>query len=207
MIHKLSLAILTLALATPSMAMLSLPIAEDASSTPAGTIRMSGGLTLESDLNLYGVRGSYTLVDGLSAFVGVGLADPDFWGTSPYIQAGGSYALPVDLPFDLALRGGLGFAQFSRGGVDLDVLTLNGGLVASAPVHEMVTLYGFGGLSIRRTKVSGRFMGISMSESDTDTEPAIAVGGILNLDQNISFYGELAHIDELFISLGARYTF
>jgi len=207
MSFKTSVTTLALILATPAMAILTQPIAEDASSTPAGTIRMSGGVTLESDLNLYGVRGSYTLMDGLTGFIGVGLADPDFWGTSPYFQAGGSFALPVELPFDLALRGGLGYASFSRSGFDLDVLSLNGGLLASAPVHEIVTVYGFGGLSITRSKSSGRFFGISFSETDTETDLAIAAGALVALDQNISFYGELAHIDELFISVGARFTF
>ena len=208
MLHKMSITMLALILATPALAIVSQPIAEDASVTPAGTIRMSGGVTLESDFQMYGVRGSYTLIDGLTAFLGAGIADPDFWGTGPYIQAGGSYALPnLNLPVDLALRGGLGFTTFSRGGADLDITSFNGGLLASAPVHDMVTLYGFGGLSIVRTEVSGSFAGFRSSTSDTDTEPAIAVGGMFDLDQNISFYGELAHIDELFISVGARYTF
>ncbi len=207
MSHKIATVLLAVVMATPAMAILSQPIAEDAALTPAGTMSISGGLTLESDFNMYGVRGSYTLIDGLTGYIGLGIADPDFWGTAPYFQAGGTFALPIELPFDLALRGGLGYASFSRSGIDFDVLTLNGGLLASMPVHDMVTIYGFGGLSIARMEVSGRFFGVSMSETDTETEPAIAAGAILALDENISFYGELAHIDELFISIGARYTF
>ena len=43
--------------------------------------------------------------------------------------------------------------------------------------------------------------------SHSDTEVALAGGVIYPLDDQISFYGELAHIDNLFISLGARYQF
>lgn len=208
MLHKLITMLLVLLMATPAVAIITQPIAEDASVTPEGTIRMSGGVTIESDLQMYGVRGSYTLMDGLTAFAGAGLADPDVFSTGPFIQAGGSFALPdLDLPVDLAVRGGLGYATFSRGPADLDITSLNGGLLASAPVQDMFSVYGFAGLSIVRTSVSGRFAGLGASSSSTDTEPAIAVGGIFDLDHNIGFYGELAYVEEPFVSVGARYTF
>ena len=204
MLRKLSLVLLALIIATPAMAVFSQPIAQDASVSPAGTIQLSSGLTLESDWIIFGFRGSYTIIDGLSAFAGLGLADPDGLSVGPYFQAGGSYALPVDLPVDLAIRGGLSYGTFSRGGFDLDVTSLNGGVLASMPVQDMVSVYGFGGLSIIRSKASVSRFG---SSSDTDVEPAIAAGAIFKLDANFSFYGELAFIDDLFVSAGARYTF
>ncbi len=204
----MKLAVLTtafvLALSMPAAAFLGQPIGDDAVGTP-GITTLTGSITLESDLSLFGVRAGYGVTDDLKLFVGAGLADLDGFSTDPYIQGGGILGLPVDLPVDLAIRGSLGMARFSRRSVDFDVVGLNGGVLASLPLDLNFTVYGYGGLAFTYSKVSGgRGFG---SSSDTDIDPAIAAGALFALDDAISFFGELAHIDELFISLGGRFKF
>lgn len=201
----------TLILATTqSVAVLTLPIADDAN-TDMGDMRVTGSITLESDVNLYGARFTYGIADGLAAFAGLGLIDPDGGDTEPFLQLGGQYRLPIeDLPFDLAVRGGFGYASFSEREagvkVDIDIWILNGGLLASMDV-DIFTVYGFLGLSYQKIDTEARADGFRVSRDDTETELALGGGILFPLNDQISFYGELMHIDNLFISIGGRFDF
>ncbi len=191
-------------------AVLTLPIADDAD-TAAGLMRIGGGVTLESDINLYGGRFTYGVADGIALFGGAGLVDPDGMDSEPYLQLGGQFKLPVyDLPMDLAVRAGFGYVSFSERdhGVkyDLDVWMINAGLLASWDL-DVVTVYGFGGISYQNFDETVSGDGMRFSHDDSETELAIGGGVIFPLDDSISFYGELMHIDELFISLGGRFDF
>ncbi len=200
--HKIIISLIAFAMATPAMAYLSIPIADDAD-TYEHQMRVTGSISLESDLNLFGGRFTYGIRDGLAAFGGIGLADPDTraYDSSPYFQVGGQYLLPVDLPVELAMRGAFGMTSLSgsRGVRDLDIWTLNIGALASMRIDDMFTVYGYGGVS-HQDYDAGHY-------SDTETDPAIAAGAIITLNRNLSFFGELSHIDELFVSLGARFDF
>ncbi len=186
----------------PAMAFLSMPIADDAG-TYVGQMRVTGSMSLESDLNLFGGRLTYGIKDGLAVFGGFGLADPDTraYDVSPYFQVGGQHMLPVDLPVDIAVRAAFGISSLrgSRRLRDLDIWTVNVGALASRQLDQKFTVYGYGGLSHQKYD-AGAF-------SDTELDPAIAVGAILALDRKISFFGEFSHIDDLFVSLGARFDF
>ncbi len=211
-------AVLGFGVALPASAWFTQPVADDAN-TDAGLMRISGGITLESDVNLYGARFTYGVADDFAVFGGGGLVDPDGMDSEPFFQVGGQYKLPVaDIPFDLALRGAFGIsswedsARFNGAQVksELDIWFLNFGALGSKEL-DMVTVYGFAGLSYRKVDVDFTVTapGFRERESDSDSDTELAIGGgvIFPLDDNISFYGELMHIDELFISLGARYQF
>ncbi len=189
-------------IAAPAMAFLSQPIADDAN-TYEGQMRVSGSISLESDVNLFGGRFTYGIMDGLAAFGGIGLIDPDTgaYDASPYFQLGGQYLLPVELPVELAVRGAFGITSISgsRGFRDLDIWTLNVGALASKQIDQMFTVYGYGGVSHQDWDYG--------FTSDTELEPAIAAGAIYTLNRNVSFFGEFSHIDDLFVSFGARYDF
>ncbi len=194
----------------PAVAWLTLPIADDAD-TAQGVMRLGAGVTLESDVNLYGARFTYGAADGLALFGGGGLVDPDGIDSEPFFQLGAQYKLPIyDLPFDLAVRGAFGYVSFSdrHGGVksDLDIWMINIGLLASWDL-DVVSVYGFGGISHQNYDWTVSGMGQRYSEDDSETELAIGGGVLFPLDDRISFYGELMHIDELFISLGGRFEF
>ncbi len=203
-------------------AVLTLPIADDAR-TEEGTMRLGAGATLESDVNLYGGRFTYGIADGIALFGGGGLVDPDGISSEPFLQIGGQFSLPIDdLPFDLAVRAAFGIASFDesetirerdftvRSKTELDIWDLNVGLLASSEL-DAVTLYGFVGISYQKVdfKVTNRMNGFreSFSDDDTDTELAIGGGLLFPVDDSISLYGELMHIDELFVSLGGRFEF
>ncbi len=205
--------------ATQAMAVLTLPISEGATAN-TGEMSIQGGITMgeidDMDLNMYGGRINYGLMDGVSVFAGGGLIDPDHFDTEIYLQAGGKYQLPLDLPVDLAVRAAAGFTSIEEKSAGVkataDILMLNGGLLASMSLDYGLTVYGFGGLSFQKmdTEVSytdWRGARVKDSDDDTETELAIAGGAIFNLNNAISFYAEVAHIDDLYLSAGAKIAF
>lgn len=209
---------LLLGLAMPAMAWLGLPIADDGQTEP-GLMRVSAGITLESDFNLYGTRFAYGVNDSLAVFGGIGIVDPDNTDSEPYFQLGGTYRLYQQMfPFDLAVRGAFGITSFEWSTrtalmsyeLALDLWTLNVGALISKPLDRF-SVYGLLGVSYQNQsfKVTEAGPGYRMSRSlsDNETYAAFAVGVLYPLNDRVSFYGELAHIDELFSSVGGRYRF
>ena len=258
--------IVVVVMASPSWAFLGLPYAQEAV-VDQGDMRITAGLTMgqfpdsdgdaDLDIMMLGVRFGYGVMDGLELFGGIGLVDFDFdiddddapdidFGNEPYVQIGGLYTLPLDLPFDLALRGSFGFARLEdsvreseevpmpggalttinmRGDIEIDIISLNAGLLASKALNPMLSVYGFGGFSHNRAKMSMEAQVTSddsfvmeliqmegldrMSESETETSTDLALAGglIVNLAEQFSLYAEVAHIDELWASVGGRFRF
>jgi len=199
--------LVVLMLAFPAMAQLAgLPIAGGAEA-PAGVLQGSGGLVLGDDFNVYGVRGTFAPVEGLALFGDAGALDPDEGDMGWAIQGGGLFVLPLDLPVDLGLRGAIGFGGFDidEAGVDASatLMTLNGGVLASKKI-EMITPYAFAGINYADTTVDIEGYG---EESEDETDLAVAAGVAFSLSEQIAFYGEIAHIDDVFFGLGARVTF
>ncbi len=199
--------LMVLMFALPALAQLAgLPIAGGAEA-PAGMMQGSGGLVLGDDFNLYGVRGTFAPIEGLAMFGDAGVLDPDMGDMGWALQGGGLFVLPLGLPVDLGLRGAIGF-----GGFDADVpgadasatlMTLNGGVLASKKI-EMITPYAFAGINYADTTVDIDGGG---EISDDETDLAVAAGASFALNEQISFYGEIAYIDDPFFGLGARVTF
>jgi opacity protein-like surface antigen len=186
-----------------------LPYGDGAEPAGAGAVGIGGSATFGDDFNLYGGRLSLGLADAVDVFADVGIVDPDISGADNELayQAGLKLALPLDLPVDVALRGAVGYTSFDarEEGVkaDVDVLTVNAGVVVSKKV-EALTLYGFAGANYNRTKIKVSGIG---SETDDETELALAAGAKFQLADNLAVFGEYAHIDDSFISVGLTLGF
>ncbi len=221
-----SLFVVTALLGSQAHAWLGVPYA-DTANVSKGDTSVSGGVSIESDVNLYGLRAQYGFMEGVSVFGGIGMVDFDRMDAEPYFLLGGKYVLPVQLPFDAALRMSFGFARFSDKGshswvhgssswkTDTDLMTINAALLASKPLSETFSLYGAVGISYQQTKFKGsstaQFRGVerqeSYSDSNSDTDPAVALGGTYSVTDNISVYVEATHIDRTFFSIGGTFKF
>ena len=204
---KALIGLVVLTCALPALAQLAgLPIAGGAEA-PAGLVQGSGGLVLGDDFNMYGVRGTFAPVQNLAMFGDAGLLDPDEGDMGWAFQGGGLFVLPLGLPLDVGLRGALGYGGFDvdEAGVEGEatILTLNGGVLASKKI-EMFTPYAFAGLNYADTEVDIDGYG---EASDDETDLAVAAGVVVALNEMISFYGEIAHVDDPFFGLGARVAF
>lgn len=119
-----------IAFASPVWAVLGLPYAQEAG-VRQGDVLITGGLTVgefpdsdgDVDVLMLGGRFGYGVMDGLQLFGGFGMIDVDVdidddpdapdldFDNEPYLQLGALYTLPLDLPFELGLRGALGYAR------------------------------------------------------------------------------------------------
>lgn len=202
----------------PAMAFLTLPIAEDAP-TRRHSFQVTGSATTESDVNLYGGRLTYGIFEGFSIFGGVGQQD---LSDNIYAQGGVQYTLPIELSFDLALRGAWGWTeldayQSSNFSLQKPVIwTYSLGLLGSSDLSgmnlEKLTAYAFVGISYQKYEIDywsaydadADFQTVS---SETETELAIAVGALYRFNKYISAFAEIAHIDNIYLSAGASLGF
>ena len=202
--NKWIVVLVVLMLAAPAMAQLAgLPIAGGA--TAMKGVGASGGVVLGDDFNLYGARVNFAPADGVLFFGDAGALDPDEGDMGWAIQGGGQFTLPVELPVDLALRGAIGFGGFDAEEVDVSatLMTLNGGLVVSKTI-ETLTPYAFLGINYADTTVE--IKGYD-EESEDETDAVVAGGLSVALNEQISLYGEIAYIDDVFFGFGARMNF
>ena len=199
---KWIIVLVALMMAVPAMAQLAgLPIAGGAGAGQG--VQASGGIVLGDDFNLYGVRLALAPAPQLKIFGDVGALDPDEGDMGFGAQGGVQYTLPVDLPVDLAVRGVVGMAAFDLDGGDVTMLDLNGGLVVSKTI-EQFTPYGFVGLNYLDTEIDLDGGG---EVSDDETDLAVAGGVVFAVSEQLSFYAEIAHIDDLFVGGGVRVNF
>ena len=190
--------------AVPALAQLAgLPIAGGADAMGAGGLRASGGLTLGDDFNLYGVRGTFAPIEGLAVFGDAGLIDPDIGDMGWALQGGGLFTLPLGLPVDVGIRGTLGLAGYDFDGGSASFKNINGGVLASKKI-EMFTPYAFAGINYIDAELDIDGLG---DVSDDETDLAVAGGAVIALNEQISFYGEIAYIDDPFFGAGMRFDF
>ena len=198
--------LIILMLAVPAMAQFAgLPIAGGAAASDAGQIGVSAGGVFGDDFKLYGIRGSYAVIQGLDVFLGLGAIDPDEGADTGITgQLGAEFTLPTDLPVDLAVRGTIARASFDLDvGGDVTALTLNGGMLVSKTI-EQLTPYGFVGFNYTDTEVKVDGFG---SVSDDETDFAIAIGLEFAVSDQVSLYAEIENVDDTFFALGGRWQF
>ncbi|MBU1908488.1 MAG: hypothetical protein KJ726_00390 [Verrucomicrobia bacterium] len=201
---KLIVVAMVCAMAAPAMAQfIGLPYADSAAAPAAGLIRVSGGVVIGDEANAFGGRVTFGVMEGLALFADLGMIDPDGGDTGLCYQGGGKFTLPLDLPVDVALRGVIGMSSFDAGATSVDVFDVNVGALVSKDM-EMFTPYGFIGLDYEDAEVDIPGTG---SISDDETNVAIAGGVLFSLTEQLSFYGEIVHIDDLLFGLGARWQF
>ena len=201
---KLIVVAMVCAMAAPAMAQfIGLPYADSAAAPAQGLLRVSGGVVIGDEANAYGGRFTYGLIEGLALFADLGMIDPDGGDTGVCYQGGGKFTLPLELPVDVALRGVVGMSSFDVGPADMDVFDVNVGALISKDM-DMFTPYGFIGLDYEDAEVD--IPGV-VSASDDETNVAIAGGVLFSLTEQLSFYGEIAYIDDPYFGLGGRFTF
>lgn len=213
--RKISICVAMLGLVTVSaMAQYAgAPIGDGAVPDPVGTHRFSGMfLSIADRATAFGARYTYGATESLALFGDLGLVTDLEDGAEEYedsfdgvaFQLGAIYKLPVEAPFDLALRGTI-FKPFINdenvgthidelGDIDFDVeLKMVGGSIgALASYHiedvaEGLTGYAHVGLHFVRTKVEvisstavdfglglGGVTG-SVSDSESDTETDVGL--------------------------------
>ncbi len=197
---------LTLAPWTVHAQGLGLPLGETAAPFETGQVRATGAITLGDDVDLYGARVAYATSPNLQIFGDAGIVDIDAFDSGLGLQGGLIYRIEMDAPIDLGLRG-TGYTAFLD---DLDHLFgFSAGVLVSVPVADApLSLYGYVGLAHTRLKASFRHPVFGRVRfRDNNTEPAITLGALFAVNDQFSLFGEFSHVDDPFVSIGARFNF
>ena len=186
-----------------------LQVAESAAATEQGQLRVTGGFnTGESDdldLMYFGGRLSYGLVENLLVFAGAGLVDTDSdsLDSAVCVSGGPQYALPMELPVDVAVRATLAKPFFDDIEVgsgrkeSVDVLTMTVMGIASKELTVTgLTVYGGAGFARTSTDVG--------NNDDSETDLALTGGALYQVNDMFSAFAEVTHVDDLFLGAGVR---
>ncbi len=190
-----------------------IPVGRDAAPGMAGEMRASANITIGDNLNLYGGRFAFNVLDEAFVFGDLGIVDPDRGDNGFGLQAGGQFTLPLqlDVPLDFAVRGTLGYASLDQKeqgvDVDIDIISLSAAGVISHTIDEMFSVYGVLGLAYARTEFSASVEGFSVSSTDSDTEIMIGGGATVNLNPQFGLYGDLLIVDDPWITIGGTFRF
>jgi hypothetical protein len=145
-------------------------------------------------------------------FADLGWVNVDEWDGGPAIQVGGLFSLPLQqMPFNMAIRGTV-YKPFIDSDVSITGVSLWG--VVSVPLnvgapakkgaaHKGLSIYGGVGLDHQRWTVDAGPHDVS----DSNTDLGISVGVIMYVSDQLSFYGELSHVDDPFFGGGVRLDF
>jgi len=183
---------------------LGLPVGIDAAPMDAGSLVASTAIVLSDDVNTYGGGALFNITESIAVSGDVGLIDFSGLNMGFALQGGGMYRLPdfPDVPIDFAVRGALGYATVSDD-TDVDITSIAVMGLASYTIDDMFSVYGILGLAHARAKFSfGRF-----SVTETETEPAIGVGGLFTFMPEASVFAEIMHIDDTFFGFGGKFAF
>ncbi len=176
-----------------------LPIAANADIANGPSLSVDAGICTASDFTGFGVRAQYKLSDDLAAYGTIVMPED---GTG--FGGGILYALGVDLPVSLAVRGGIGYWSQSEGHIDVSILDVNGALVASGSLDEKVSGLGW------YANVGLHYLMWEAGRYD-DTETAFQFGGGITyaVTDMVTVFGGADivtgdFIDETFIGGGVR---
>lgn len=181
-----------MSLAIPSMAQLAgLPLLDTADTRDPGKIEATPGGAFSENVNFYGMRTTFTILDELRAFVDFGSLDTREMGDSLAMQAGALYNVPITTYFDTAVRGAMYYSNTEH----LDVL--GGNLMMMFSDETLIdNLYAYSGLGLdmaQRTTYNNDY---------NEVNPAVAVGLSYKISQNFWLFLEANHVDTLFVSTG-----
>ncbi|NLG35620.1 MAG: outer membrane beta-barrel protein [Lentisphaerae bacterium] len=201
---KAVLVLVTCWISVPALAQFAgLPIAGPATVGEGGATWVSAGAVIGDDFNLYGGRLSFSPIGRLSLFADAGAIDPDDGDLGLSFQGGVQFTLPMkESPVDVAARATWGHAGFDVKGGDVKMSGFNIGALLSRDL-ESFSPYVFLGLNVVDSEVKAG----GAKHTDDATDLAAAFGALLRLGHQFALYGEIAHVDDLFFSVGLRRVF
>jgi hypothetical protein len=180
-----------------------LQVADSAAAEKQGLVRATAGVTVGDEWKFIGGRLTYGVLNGLELFGDLGYMDLDEWDGGFSLQGGGIFAIPIELPFDVAIRGTI-YKPFIDN-VDIIGVSLCG--VLSKSLSKSFSIYGDVGIDYNKTEVEYDIPGFgTISGDDTNTEIVFAAGVLFYIpnQDRFSVYAEVTYNDDFYVGAGAR---
>lgn len=176
-----------------------LPLATDANVVESPMLTIEGAVYMASDFTGFGARGTYKVMDELAVFGSV-VSPEEGIGFS----GGAIYALPLDLPVALAVRGSVGYWTDDPA----SAFNVNGALVASGDLGAIVAGLGWYA-NVGLNYVSYEVDTSHGTFSDTDAAFHVGGGATFAATEMISVFAGVDlisgdFIDETFIGGGVK---
>ena len=176
-----------------------LQVAESVETRSESQLDITAGVVFNSDGSCVGLRDTFACTEDVRIFAEVGAVTLKDANTDLAAQGGFTVSLPIDVPFDLGVRG----AVYGSNGDATD--TIGGNLMALASKEAFYpNLFFYGGLGLDyRSIQTGQ--DTSTEETDRVTDPLLSLGTLLPLNEHLLVYIEVTVTDDPFIGCGLRY--
>lgn len=196
------IAIVSLLLLTGTLSLraelIGLPVADTAEPRDSGQLEFMPGAVLGNDLSFYGIRQSYSFLDGFRAFLDLGAVDfekdsMDFAGS-----LGATICIPSEFIADLAFRTSLYYAN-------TDAIDMVGGTMALITSDESLLdnlyLYSAFGLDFSQTEEG---LGKGVTRTTTEINPLLSLGLTYNFTPSFGIFLEGTYVTSAFVGLGIK---
>ena len=180
-----------------------LSIIDTADPAGKGTMHVTGSTFVGETSTLYGGRFAYGVGDRLLVFADIGVHDADYFDPETLGQAGMRYTLPVNLPFDLAVRATtIPYISSYEHYVEFTL-----GLLASRYLDSdsIWVVYASTGLDRQFWELNYQYGEYSQIDKGNSTDVSFSIGITRKLTNSSRFFIEAASIDEYYGCSGIRF--
>ena len=180
-----------------------LSITDTADSPGKGAIHIVGSTFVAETSSLYGGRLAYGVSERLLVFTDFGVHDADYFDPEFLGQAGMRYTLPLNLPFDLAVRATtIPYISSYEHYVEFTLSLLASRYLDS---DSNWAIYGNVGIDRQWWELKIPYGQYSYVDKGNKTDLAISLGTSRKLFGTSRLFIEAAHIDEFYYCAGIRF--
>jgi hypothetical protein len=188
-----------------------LSIVDTAEPVGKGNMHVVASTFMAETSALYGGRFAYGISERMLVFADLGVQDADYFDPETLGQAGMRYTLPLNLPFDLAIRVTTipYIASYEH------YVEFTAGLLASRALDSRARWVAYGNLGLDRQwwelevpfdpQTAALYGQDSYVDKGNSTETSFVLGMSMRITRATRFFIEGAHIDEYYGCIGIRF--
>lgn len=182
---------------TVNAELIGLQVADTANLRDPGQLEFMPGAVIGQDLSFYGIRQTYSFIDGFRCFLDLGAVDFDEHPLDFAGSLGATVCIPADFLADLAFRTSLYYANADT----MDVIGGNMALITSdETILDNLYVYSAFGADFSQTEETAG----NITTTTTEINPLLSLGLTYNCTPGVGIYIEASYVTSMFYGFGIK---